>query len=46
MRKSPNWRAASRYIEWPSWMTSKEPLVSTTLKPSVRSALTVVSILS
>src|ERR1700722_16005638 len=27
-------------------MTSKEPLVSTTLKPSVRSALTVVSILS
>ena len=40
IRKSPKRRAASRYMEWPSCRMSKEPLVRTTLRPSVRSAPT------
>ena len=42
IRKSPKPRAASRYMEWPSWMMSNEPLVSTTRIRRVLSALTIV----
>ncbi len=41
MRKSPNFRAASRYMECPSWMMSNDPLVRTTRIPSTRKASTI-----
>ena len=41
MRKSPYERAASRYSEWPSCRMSNVPMVSTTRRPSTRSASTI-----